>query len=214
MTSLSFRLSVIGLVAILSTASRGAAAPPASHDDLQNQLNSVQTTVNGINTKVNALQSQLDQIPPAWSQTLPAAQRFVEVLGGAAVLDKETGLIWEKAPDSESDADRKAWHAAQVHCNQRIVGNRKGWRLPTVQELTSLVDPSVSPSPTLPAGHPFSNVQSYAYWSATTHADESGAAWFVHFDGSVSPTVFVVVKTFDQLFAWCVRGGHGGPDAQ
>ena len=36
----------------------------------------------------------LDEIPPTWSQKLPAAQRFVLVLDGAGVLDKETGLVW------------------------------------------------------------------------------------------------------------------------
>jgi hypothetical protein len=41
----------------------------------------------------------LDEVPPTWSQTLPTAVRFVAVLGGAAILDRETGLVWESAPD-------------------------------------------------------------------------------------------------------------------
>jgi hypothetical protein len=61
--------------------------------------------------------------------------------------------------------------SAQSHCNTLKTGGRLGWRLPTLQELASLVDPSVPfPGPTRPAGHPFSNVQSGNYWSATANA--------------------------------------------
>ena len=38
----------------------------------------------------------MDQIPPTWSQILPSSERFELVLGGEAVLDKETGLVWAK----------------------------------------------------------------------------------------------------------------------
>jgi quinol-cytochrome oxidoreductase complex cytochrome b subunit len=38
----------------------------------------------------------LDEIPPSWHQILPASERFEVVMGGGAVLDKETGLVWAK----------------------------------------------------------------------------------------------------------------------
>jgi hypothetical protein len=38
--------------------------------------------------------------PPSWAATLPAAERFQLVLGGAAVLDRETGLVWDRSPDT------------------------------------------------------------------------------------------------------------------
>ena len=139
-------------------------------------------------------------VPPAWYQELPASERFQLVLGNAAVLDKETGLVWEKSPDTTT----RTWANAIAYAYGKNVGDRKGWRLPTVEELASLVDPTQS-NPALPSGHPFTNVQSSYYWSATTNASGTSNAWGVNFfegnggNGDKSYTFSV----------WCVRGGHG-----
>ncbi len=42
---------------------------------------------------------------PSWDQTLACATtsncpRFILVMGGVAVLDRETGLVWERSPGS------------------------------------------------------------------------------------------------------------------
>jgi hypothetical protein len=130
--------------------------------------------------------------------------------GGAAVLDRETGLVWEQSPSTTplqwGGPGVPMLTSAQFHCNNMNVGNRKGYRLPTLQELTSLVDPTRSPA--LPAGHPFSNVQTGFYWSATTSASDAGFTWTVGFaGGGVSGDVGV--KNSSLGFAWCVRGGQG-----
>ena len=154
---------------------------------------------------------------PSWDQQLPASTRFIVLSnwGGAAVLDRETGLVWEKSPSTSTN---KGWHSAQSYCNGLAVGNRKGWRLPTIQELASLVDPSVPyPGPTLPAGHPFSNVQSSHYWSATTYAYNASQAWDVFFgngnagfnDKSLNPTASGVcaadrVWILSDLVIWVI----------
>lgn len=139
--------------------------------------------------------------PPSWDQTLPSSTRFIVLsnFGSAAVLDRETGLVWERSPGTGTFI-----HAlAKAHCMNLSVGNRKGWKLPTIQELASLVDLSVSP--TLPSGHPFTDVQvSSFYWSATTSAVATNGARAVRFsDGFVSNG-----GTGLDLFVWCVRGGQ------
>jgi len=86
----------------------------------------------------------------------------------------------------------------------KSIADRKGWRLPSVVELASLVDTSQS-FPSLPVGHPFTNVQADTYWTSTTYAENASIAWGVNFNsGSVSVVLF---KNGNGLFAWCVRGG-------
>lgn len=135
---------------------------------------------------------------PAWAQMLPADQRFVPVMGGAAILDEETGLVWEQSPQTTSHQ----WPSARLECTSRTVAGRSGWRLPSVNELASLID-TTNTDPALPTGHPFSNAWSSRYWSATTSADIPTLAWNVHFgDGEVAS---YLKSSF--LFVWCVRGG-------
>ncbi len=155
--------------------------------------------------------SLADAKPPFWDDQVNNTGRFkvLSEFGGAAVFDKETGLVWEQSPSTIS----RTWLGAQHHCNTETVGNRKGWRLPTVQELTSLLDTSNS-SPALPTGHPFTLTSSQEdgfYWSATTLASDAAFAWFVDLsdgdvDGSENPDNN---KTGSSLFGWCVRGGQG-----
>src|SRR5215471_2507098 len=56
---------------------------------------------------------------PSWDQQLPAATRFVVLSnwGGAAVLDRETGFVWEHSPSGTSGIFLP-WFDAQSHCNR------------------------------------------------------------------------------------------------
>jgi hypothetical protein len=146
----------------------------------------------------------LDQIPPTWDQILPGSTRFQLVMGGVGVLDKETGLVWEQTPHSAF-----IWHDALVTCATNTKSHRKGWRLPTIQELSSLIDDSVSPGPTIPSGNPFSNVLTLPYWSSTTRWDDSNQAWVVN----LSDGTFNYYPKGSSADTWCVRGG-AGLDAQ
>jgi hypothetical protein len=145
---------------------------------------------------------------PAWDQTLPSAQRLIVLanFNQEAVLDRETGLVWEKSPSTVPEV----WDNARRSCNNRKTGGRMGWRLPSVHELSSLLDPAAPSSsgqampPTLPAGHPFINVNGAfnPYWSATTLAENATVAWVVFFNPQL---VTANAKAVTHL-VWCVRG--------
>ena len=117
---------------------------------------------------------------PPWCQILPAAQRFVLVMNNEAVLDRETGLVWERyTSDTKQD-----WVYATLVCRWATIGGRNGWRLPTVDELATLVD-GTADGVKLPAGHPFLNAKAARYWSSTTlvgyQPSNTDTAWYVGF---------------------------------
>jgi hypothetical protein len=135
-----------------------------------------------------------------WSTQLNGQGRFhvLPAFNKDAVLDKETGLVWEQSPDTTA----RNFISARSHCINGNIGGRKGWRLPSIEELASLIDPNAASAPFLPAGHPFTNVQSAVYWSATSLAGDATVAWFVHFSfGLVDPTFKA-----EANHVWCVRG--------
>ena len=141
----------------------------------------------------------------AWDQVIPnAATRFkiLPAFGNAAVLDRETQRVWER---TAATATPTTWVEAQTHCYTREVGGRMGWRLPTIEELTSLIDPSQPEGAVkLPPGHPF-EVGTTNYWSSTTSAGNPDAAWFVRLASGDAQTALKIAP----FRSWCVRGGHG-----
>ena len=154
----------------------------------------------------------------SWDRRIDKAQRRFKLLNEfntEAVLDKETGLVWERSPNKNA----VAWPNARLMCAQKAVGGRGGWRLPTFNELASLVDPAITDPtiPRLPAGHPFLDVQAASYWSATAFAHEPGFALMVNFmfvAGSDAPIGVNDANTSGgQYHVWAVRGGSPGPDS-
>jgi hypothetical protein len=143
---------------------------------------------------------------PSWDQTLPTSTRFIILsnFASAAVLDRETGLVWEKAPSSALRTwagTSQALDSARAVCIGTIIGGRSGWRLPSVAELQSVKDPSL-PSPFVPT-NVFTGVTG-DYWSSTTVADIPTSAWVADF-GTFGG--FNVLPKTTPVRIWCVRGG-------
>ncbi len=158
-------------------------------------------------------------------------ERFIVVLpegpSGVGVLDRETQLVWERSPaDKNGDdvitaADRHTWKGARTYCINKTVADRKGWRLPSVHELSTLLDATqkhlgAGATGWFPGGHPFNNVQTSLvegggdYWTASTSADSASKAWDVDFHWI--QVLDNNLKTSSKL-VWCVRGTSPGPSA-
>jgi hypothetical protein len=127
------------------------------------------------------------------------------------VLDKETGLIWPRHANLRGSPFN--WLDANTTTRELRFATRIGWRLPTIEELSSLVD-TRNTNPALPANHPFVSVQYGddlpAYWASTNDENPTGSAWFVNFGAGAAGLATKGGNPQVVGFVWPVRGGRGG----
>ena len=137
--------------------------------------------------------------------------------GDGTVTDHLTGLIWLKKGDCAGEA--RDWATAlsdveSLNADGTINGKDCGdtskegthqsdWRVPNRRELRSLIDFSRY-SPPIQQGHPFTNVRTGAYWTATSVSGSPQLAWFNDmWDG------YAMYQDKLSVFGyvWPVRGG-------
>ena len=81
-------------------------------------------------------------------------------------LDNQTGLVWKDKDELD-----------KLTCKEARELNSGAWRLPTAQELLSIVDyTKYRPATKLP------NIKPSYYWSVSPNAYNSDYAWGVDFD--------------------------------
>jgi hypothetical protein len=124
--------------------------------------------------------------------------------GDGTVTDLNTGLMWQQG-DGQNGTDYppgyRTWQQAVDYCAGLDLANHSDWRLPSVEELTSLTsigrfDPSIDTQyfPQCRSGH---------YWSSSTYVYNPAYAWLVYFYNGVVSAHF---KTYYN-YVRCVRGG-------
>ncbi len=98
------------------------------------------------------------------------AERFKRDSNGI-VTDSLTHLQWQ------DDLELATWKSAIKYCESLDLKG-KGWRLPNIKELSSIVDHSAyKPA----VSSVFQKILSDNYWSSTTRADNPSKAWTIHF---------------------------------
>jgi len=117
---------------------------------------------------------------------------------GEAVLDRLTGLCWRRSADLADGPEYWGMALEAVAGLNREYPGRN-WRLPSINELDSLVDCSAY-GPALPPGHPFADVTD-VYWSSTTSEFEPDWAWALYL---TKGAVGVGRKNYARFSVWAV----------
>ena len=93
------------------------------------------------------------------------------------VVDNNTGLMWQQTIPT----DRYKWNNAVSYCNDSGYAGYNDWRLPTPQELLTIVDNSRY-NPAIDTTY-FPNTPSTSYfWSSSTFVYNTNFAWIVYFN--------------------------------
>lgn len=169
-----------------------------------------------------------------WMKKYDNGKRRFKVLrrfSEEAVLDRETYLIWQK----QAGATTMDFFAANKHCNELELGGRRGWHLPTIVDIQSLLLPNGAENKAegvlLPAEHPFMGLKGgVRYWTTSMGTGTpvgavdvaTGDIKYLPIPGWDDPAVLVrpcmgqacgvdpAVGGPGMALPWCVRGESNG----
>jgi hypothetical protein len=131
---------------------------------------------------------------PHWSFD-PLDHLVIESEG--TVSDTKTGLQWQRSDDGV----QRAWDGAQSYCEELSLDGYDDWRLPTREELETIIDHTAD-SPAISTE--VFECRSSLYWSGTSYAYDPGDAWAVGFNyGGLTTRP----KGNYDPFVRCVRAG-------
>jgi predicted phosphohydrolase len=118
------------------------------------------------------------------------------------VSDNATNLEWQDDySDNGGTIKESSWSNAISYCETLTLDGKNDWRLPNLNELTSLVDytkfnPSIDVI--------FQNTNSSYYWSSTSRSNVNGDAWVVYFNNG-NQTYY---NKDSSYYVRCVRAGQ------
>lgn len=163
-------------------------------------------------------------VPPAeatdtWSKKIDKPARFVilKEFNEEAVLDRETQLVWQREPKDQPDVSfyRTDFFGAVRHCYSVTTGDRMGWRLPTAEELTSLLVETPTQSSVqraaLPHRHPFIGIAPTRVWTISEGSFDSAPGRYVVAPNEPEVSTVGLELDLEAIHStWCVRGQGGG----
>jgi hypothetical protein len=104
---------------------------------------------------------------------ITSAGRFVLQSGNVTVLDKVSGLVWQRT----AAAGTHTYAAADSACSNNSAGlSGSGWRLPTIRELRTLTQHFRSTAPQMNTAV-FQDADSSMFWSSTVRPNVPAYNW-------------------------------------
>jgi Protein of unknown function (DUF1566) len=149
---------------------------------------SVGDSNNSLSQTAASAYSRCVKIPAA--QSLPATHYTI---ASGEVTDNYTGLIWQQ--DDSGATPSNTWDQAVAYCTGLAL-NGQTWRLPSLNELASIVDdvPTGNVSPAVDHTAFPTTSSNQIYWSASSYGTSTSERWTLNFmDGFTSHKVIATL---------------------
>jgi len=106
----------------------------------------------------------------------------------STITDMKTSLMWQRLTPGENH-----WHGAKNYAQNLTLSGYSDWRLPTKQELQTIVETKYKPTI-----DPVFDCRSSFYWSDSSYSANDSNAWHVNFN-------FGNLSYDDKSNSWYVR---------
>ncbi len=138
-------------------------------------------------------------LPLAWA----AAPTGKFTAGTGFVVDNQTGLTWQHP----TSGGQMSYVAAQTACGDLVLDGKDDWRLPTLQELYSLVDFNVVGLAAYIDATAFPGTSFGQHWTATQAPSKlaSSDRFAVAFNSNYGPVHNTLSISFSSAYVRCVR---------
>jgi len=148
-----------------------------------------------ISLKLNKWEPTPSYIKILQQKDIPKFRRWKR--SGSVVKDTKLDLMWQD--NHEAKTTEKTWKNAKRYCRNLSLAGYSDWRLPSYNELLTIVDYDRYKSAIMPS---FKNATSKGYWSSSENVSDAKYAWRVYFDVGYAYNF----SESNEYFVRCVRG--------
>jgi hypothetical protein len=156
-------------------------------------MDRLEAEARGINpSRIGSSKSKETTQKPPTAKTRPSVVKLTgsrfQDHGDGTVIDTTTGLQWMRyclgqhwnGMTCEGKAATYTWREALKRAKQVTFAGYNDWRLPTIDELKSIIEKNEIPTINSKA-FPNTSTQSHV-WSSSSNANHSSYVWYVYFD--------------------------------